>query len=79
MKQRLGVITLGTSDLRRARAFYEGLGWRSGAAEDDDVVFFQLGGSVLSLWDRERLAEDTLDAGRGRERHARGVAHRALV
>lgn len=59
MKQRLGVITLGTSDLRRARAFYEGLGWRSGAAEDDDVVFFQLGGSVLSLWDRERLAEDS--------------------
>jgi hypothetical protein len=59
MKQRLGVVTLGTSDLRRARAFYEGLGWRSRAAEEDDVVFFQLGGSVLSLWDRERLAEDS--------------------
>jgi catechol 2,3-dioxygenase-like lactoylglutathione lyase family enzyme len=59
MKQRLTVITLGISDLKRARAFYEALGWRSGAAEDDDVVFFQTGGSVLSLWDRARLAEDS--------------------
>jgi catechol 2,3-dioxygenase-like lactoylglutathione lyase family enzyme len=59
LEQRLSVITLGTSDLRRARAFYEALGWRSRAAPDDDVVFFQIGGSVLSLWDRERLAEDS--------------------
>jgi len=59
MKQRLTAITLGTSDLKRARAFYETLGWRSRAAEDADVVFFQLSGSVLSLWDRARLAEDS--------------------
>ncbi|HEX3910484.1 MAG TPA: VOC family protein [Solirubrobacteraceae bacterium] len=59
MDQRLSVVTLGTSDLKRARSFYEGLGWRSRAAEDDDVVFFQVGGSVLSLWDRARLAEDS--------------------
>jgi catechol 2,3-dioxygenase-like lactoylglutathione lyase family enzyme len=59
MKQRLTVITLGISDLQRARAFYEALGWRSRAGEDDDVVFFQIGGSVLSLWDRARLAEDS--------------------
>src|ERR1700722_2285760 len=59
MEQRLSVVTLGTTDLRRARAFYESLGWRSRAAPDDDVVFFQVGGSVLSLWDRERLAEDS--------------------
>ena len=55
----LSVVTLGTGDLRRARAFYEALGWRSRAAPDDDVVFFQTGGSVLSLWDREQLAEDS--------------------
>jgi catechol 2,3-dioxygenase-like lactoylglutathione lyase family enzyme len=59
VKQRVSVITLGTSDLKRARAFYEALGWRSRAGEDDDVVFFQTGGSVLSLWDRKRLAEDS--------------------
>jgi uncharacterized protein len=59
MEQRLSVVTLGTTDLRRARAFYEALGWRSRAGEDDDVVFFQIGGSVLSLWDRARLAHDS--------------------
>jgi catechol 2,3-dioxygenase-like lactoylglutathione lyase family enzyme len=59
MKQRVTVITLGTSDLKRARAFYEALGWRSRAGEGDDVVFFQIGESVLSLWDRARLAEDS--------------------
>jgi catechol 2,3-dioxygenase-like lactoylglutathione lyase family enzyme len=59
MEQRLSVITLGTSDLQRARAFYEALGWRSRAKPGDDVVFFQVGGSVLSLWDRGRLAEDS--------------------
>jgi catechol 2,3-dioxygenase-like lactoylglutathione lyase family enzyme len=59
MEQRLSVVTLGTTDLQRARSFYEALGWRSAAAPADDVVFFQVGGSVLSLWDRERLAEDS--------------------
>ncbi|HWH45084.1 MAG TPA: VOC family protein [Thermoleophilaceae bacterium] len=59
MEQRVSVITLGTADLARARAFYEALGWRTGAAPDDDVVFFQAGGSVVALWDRGRLAEDS--------------------
>jgi catechol 2,3-dioxygenase-like lactoylglutathione lyase family enzyme len=59
MKQRVGVITLGVRDLAKARAFYEGLGWRTGAEPGDDVVFFQAGGMVVSLWDRSRLAEDS--------------------
>jgi hypothetical protein len=59
MQQRVSVITLGVSDLRRARAFYEGLGWTTGAKPDDDVVFFQAGGMVLALWDRAMLAEDS--------------------
>jgi uncharacterized glyoxalase superfamily protein PhnB len=53
------VITLGVADLARARAFYEGVGWRTGAGEEDDVVFFQNGDMVLALWDRARLAEDS--------------------
>jgi catechol 2,3-dioxygenase-like lactoylglutathione lyase family enzyme len=59
MRQRVTVITLGVSDLARARAFYEALGWSSGAAPADDVVFFQAGEMVLALWDRARLAEDS--------------------
>lgn len=59
MKQRVNLITLGVGDLGRARRFYEALGWTTGAAPDDDVVFFQAGEMVLALWDRARLAEDS--------------------
>ena len=59
MEQRVTLITLGVRDLRRARRFYETLGWRTNAAPDDDVVFFQAGGMVVALWGREQLAEDT--------------------
>jgi predicted lactoylglutathione lyase len=59
VEQRVSLITLGVRDLARARAFYEALGWTTGAAPDDDVVFFQAGGMVVALWGREQLAEDT--------------------
>jgi catechol 2,3-dioxygenase-like lactoylglutathione lyase family enzyme len=59
MEQRVSVITLGVGDLARARAFYEGLGWTTGAKPDDDVVFFQAGGFVFALWSRANLAEDS--------------------
>jgi catechol 2,3-dioxygenase-like lactoylglutathione lyase family enzyme len=60
MEQRMSLITLGISDLARARSFYEALGWTTGAEEADDVVFFQAGGMVLALWDRAKLAEDSV-------------------
>ena len=53
------MITLGVSDLPRSRRFYEALGWQSGAAPADDVVFFQAGDMVLALWDRAKLAQDS--------------------
>ena len=59
MEQRVSVITIGVRDLARARAFYEALGWSSSSAPGDDVVFFQAGGTVVSLWDRARNAEDS--------------------
>jgi uncharacterized protein len=59
MEQRVSLITLGVLDLARARAFYEGLGWTTRAAAEDDVVFFQAGGMVVALWDRASLAEDS--------------------
>jgi uncharacterized protein len=59
MEQRLSLITLGISDLERARKFYEALGWKTGAEEADDVVFFQAGCMVFALWGREQLAEDS--------------------
>jgi predicted lactoylglutathione lyase len=59
MKQRINVVTLGVVDLGRARGFYEALGWTTNAEPGDDVVFFQAGEMVVSLWDRARLAEDS--------------------
>jgi len=59
VEQRLSLVTLGVSDLARARRFYEALGWTSRAAPDDDVVFFQAGGMIVALWGREQLAEDS--------------------
>src|SRR5689334_4666426 len=59
MEQRLSLVTLGTRDLGAARAFYEALGWKTGAAPGDDVAFFQAGGIVVALWDRAQLAEDS--------------------
>lgn len=59
MDQRVSLVTLGVSDLGRARTFYEALGWRTGAGPDDDVVFFQAGPLVVALWDRAALAEDS--------------------
>ena len=65
MEQRVSLITLGVADLAASRRFYEALGWRTGAAPGDDVVFFQVGGMIFGLWSREALAEDSgvLDGG----------------
>jgi catechol 2,3-dioxygenase-like lactoylglutathione lyase family enzyme len=59
MDQRVSLVTLGVDDLARSRAFYEALGWKTGAEPDADVVFFQAGGLILALWDRGSLARDS--------------------
>jgi uncharacterized protein len=60
MDQRVSLVTLGVRDLARARAFYEALGWTTGAMPDDETVFFQAGGMIVALWSREKLAEDSV-------------------
>jgi len=55
----MSLVTLGVRDLGRARRFYETLGWVSGAAPEDDVVFFQAGCMIVALWGRDQLAEDS--------------------
>lgn len=56
--QRVNVITLGTADLNRSRAFYEALGWQPHPSSMDSIVFFQLNGMVLGLFGLEALADD---------------------
>ena len=64
MQNRISLVTLGVSDIERARAFYEALGFE-GQSPDGEVVFFQAGGMVLALWGRGLLAADSavVDAG----------------
>jgi uncharacterized protein len=56
MEQRLSLVTMGVTDIGRARAFYEALGW-TGESPDGEVVFFQAGGMIVALWGRDKLAE----------------------
>jgi uncharacterized protein len=58
MDQRLSLVTLGVTDINRARRFYEALGWLS-ASPDGEVVFFQAGGMIVALWGRGLLAADS--------------------
>lgn len=59
MRQKLNIITLGVENLERALGFYEkGLGWKRSAASQGEIVFFNLGGIILALFPKEKLAED---------------------
>lgn len=57
MEQRLSLVTMGVADLRRARAFYERLGWHGQQVQE--TVFFQAGSIGVVLWGRDELAADS--------------------
>ena len=59
MDPRISIITLGVKDLERSYAFYhEGLGLRTTRRPDQEIIFFQTGGTCLALYPLDRLAED---------------------
>ena len=58
MQPRLTLVTLGVSDLAKARAFYEAWGWKASSASQPEVAFFQANGLALALWGRADLAKD---------------------
>ncbi len=57
MKQSVSLITLGVADYGRAKAFYQALGWIP-ALDIEETAFFQANGIVVTLWAREKLADD---------------------
>jgi uncharacterized protein len=57
MQPSVSLITLGVADYARAKAFYEAMGW-SAAMDVEDTAFFVANGVVLTLWSREKLADD---------------------
>ena len=59
MEQRLTIITLGVSDLTVSTSFYENhFGWKKMDSSNEHITFFQLNGILLSLYPKEKLAED---------------------
>lgn len=59
MEQRLTIIGLGVNDLKQATHFYENVfGWQKTSASTDSISFFKVNGMLLSLYPREKLAED---------------------
>lgn len=73
LEQRLSLVTLGVSDLHRARAFYTGtLGWKP-TGSNPNIVFFDLGGMLLALYPHGALADDMLATAEGELPPYRGM------
>ena len=61
MNQHLHLVTLGVRDYETSKRFYtEILGWKPSSSSNEEVTFLQAGGVVLSIFQREKLAEDAL-------------------
>lgn len=59
MEQRLTMVTLGVADLAASTQFYEEkFGWKKLGTSNENITFFQLNGIILSLFPKEKLAED---------------------
>ena len=55
---RLHIVTLGVSDLARARSFYQGLGWELCASSNPEIAWFRTTGGLLGLFPHDLLAAD---------------------
>lgn len=62
MKPKISLITLGVSNLERSLKFYrDGLGFPThNYSAGEDIVFFELEGTWLALYPKDKLAEDAL-------------------
>lgn len=57
MEQRISVLTLGADNLEAMKNFYGALlGWKA-VADNEDIVFYQLNGFLLSICKRKSLAD----------------------
>lgn len=58
MQQQMSVITLGVADLARSHRFYvEGFGWKP-VFENGEIIFFQMNGLMLGLWNAKAQSDD---------------------
>ena len=85
MNLHINVMTLGVTDMPRARKFYETLGWKASASSNEHFTLFKAKGCMLALYGRDALAEDAhvpaqgegFRRGRPYPRRTRRHGHRA--
>lgn len=66
LEQRMNIVTIGVADLLKMTKFYEELfGWEKSDQSNENVSFFKLNGIFLSLYPREKLAEDSWVSSKG--------------
>ena len=59
-------ITLGVQDLNQSIDFYENkFGWKRSELSNESIIFYELKGIHLALYDREELAKDATVAPSG--------------
>ena len=76
MEQRLTIIGLGVGNLATSNAFYEEkFGWKKLPSSNENISFFQLNGILLSLYPREKLAEDAQVSHEGTGFNAFSIAY----
>ncbi|NER17190.1 VOC family protein [Spongiivirga citrea] len=76
MEQRMTIIGLGVNDLKVSTAFYEQkFGWKKTNASNESISFFQLNGILLSLYPKDKLAEDAEVSPEGSGFKAFSLAH----
>ena len=56
--QRITMVTLATSDMTVARAYYRALGWVEEASPSPDITFFRLSGQYFALYACAALEAD---------------------
>ncbi|MGH9835948.1 MAG: VOC family protein [Blastocatellia bacterium] len=75
MKPHITLITLGVKELKRSIEFYEkGLGLPKKAGPEG-IAFFETSGTMLSLYPREKLAEDITISAEGSGFQGFALAH----
>lgn len=75
MQPRISMVTLGVKNLQTSIAFYEKLGLARKEPLSDEIAFFDLNGSWLGLYPREKLAEDAEVSPEGSGFRAVTLAH----
>jgi uncharacterized protein len=59
MKPRLNIVNLGVSNMKKSKEFFlKALGWKPAGNSNENIVFYNHGGIIVSLYLIDKLAED---------------------